>query len=75
MPIGVCHPPLTKFCFCWKGDEVEVVWLYKQPFITTLDSIEASYYDQEFDPIKFKGKKKDGAQTKIYMETRDASEI
>ena len=51
------------FFFFWKGDEVEVVWVDKQPFI---DSIEASYYDQEFGPIKFKDKQKDGAPRNIY---------
>ena len=37
--------------------------------------MEASYYDQEFDPIKFKGKKKNGAPKEIYMESRDGGEI
>ena len=58
-----------------KGDEVEVVWANKQPFIGTSDYVEASYYDQEFRPIKFKGKRKDEALRKIYMELRDAGEI
>ena len=34
-----------------------------------------NYYDQEFGPIKFKGKKKDGAPREIYMESRDTGEI
>ena len=59
----------------WKGDEVEVVWADKQPFIATLDSMEASYYDQEFGPIKFKGKKKNKTQREIYMESRDTGDI
>ena len=59
----------------WKGDEVEVVWANKQPFITTSDLIEAGYYDKEFGSITFKGKKKDDAPMKIYMELRDADEI
>ena len=46
-----------QFLLFLKRDEVEVVWVDKQPFIGTLDSVEASYYDQEFGPIKFKGKK------------------
>ena len=66
---------LHQFLLFWKGNEVEVVWVDKQPFIATLDSIEASYYNQEFGPIKFKGKKKDGAPRKIYMEIRDVGEI
>ena len=60
-------PPFTNFFFFWKGDEVEVVWVDKKPFIATSDYVEASYYDKEFGPIKFKGKKKDGAPRKIYM--------
>ena len=52
---------LHQFLLCWKDDEVEVVCVNKQPFISTSYSVEASYYDQEFGSIKFKGKKKDGA--------------
>ena len=66
---------LHQFLFFWKGDEIEVVWIDKQHFIATSDFVEASYYDQEFGPIKFKGKKKDGVPWKIYMELRDASKI
>ena len=47
----------------------------KQPFIATSDSIEASYYDQEFGSIIFKVKKNDRAPRKIYMESRDTDEI
>ena len=79
MPIGVCRPSLTNFFFFfflfWKGDEVEVVYADKQPFIATSDSVEASYYDQEFGPIKFIGKKKDGDPREIYMEPRDTDDI
>ena len=74
MPIGVCHPPFTNF-YCFGGDEVEVVWANKQPFIVTSSSVEVSYYDQEFGPIKFKGKKKNGTPRKIYMESKDTSDI
>ena len=59
--------PSPIFAF-WKSDEVDVVWVNKQPFIETSDLVEASYYDKEFGPIKFKGKKKDGTPRKIYME-------
>ena len=52
----------------WKGDEVELVWENKKPFIATSDYVEASYYDQEFSLIKFKGKKKNGTPREIYME-------
>ena len=66
---------LHQFLLFWKGDEVEVVWVNKQPFIATLHSVEGSYYDQEFGLIKFKGKKKDVAPRKVCMELRDAGEI
>ena len=66
---------LYKFLLFWKCDEVEAVWANKQLFIATSDYVEASYYDQEFGLIKFKGKKKDEAPRKIYMESRDAGEI
>ena len=54
-----------QFLLFWKGGEVEVVWADKQPFIVTSDSMEVSYYDQEFSLIKFKGKKKDGTPREI----------
>ena len=74
MPIGVLSY-LNQFLLFWKGDEVEVVWADKQPFISTSNSIEANYYDQEFSPIKVKGKKNNGALREIYMESRDIGDI
>ena len=56
---------LHQFLLFWKSDEVEIVWVDKQLFIATSDSVEASYYNQEFGLIKFKGKNKDGAPRKI----------
>ena len=67
--------PSHQFLLFWKGDEVEVVWADKQPFIANSDFVEASYYDQVFGQIKFKGRKKDGASREIYMESRDTVEI
>ena len=66
---------LHQFLLFWKGEEVEVVWADKQPFISTLDSVEASYYDKEFSPIKFKGKKKNENPREIYTESRDTGDI
>ena len=41
-----CVPSsVHQFLLFWKGVEVEVVWVDKQPFIATSDSMEASYYD------------------------------
>ena len=66
--------PSLIFIF-WKSDEVEVVWADKQPFIVSSDSMEASYYDQEFGIIKFKGKNKNETPREIYMELRDIGDI
>ena len=52
-----------------------MVWADKQPFIATLDSMEAIYYDQEFGIIKFKGKKKNGTPREIYIKSKDTSDI
>ena len=52
-----------------------MVWVDKQPFIATSNSVEASYYDQGFGPIKFKGKNKNETLREIYMEPRDTGEI
>ena len=71
-----CVPSsLHQFLLFWKSDEVEVEWADKQPFIATSDSMESCYYDQEFGPIKFKGKKKNGTPREIYMELRYAGNI
>ena len=56
---------LHQFLLFWKGGEVEVVWVDKQPFIATSDFVEASYYDKEFGLKKFKSKNKDEAPRKI----------
>ena len=37
--------------------------------------MEASYYDQEFGPIKLKGKNNNGNLREIYMELRDIGNI
>ena len=52
-----------------------MVWVDKQPFFETSDSVEANYYDQEFGPIKFKGKKNNGTPREIYMESRYTGDI
>ena len=66
---------LHQFLLFWKGDEVEVAWTDKQPFTATLNFVEASYYDQEFSEIEFKGKKKNETKREIYMESRDTDDI
>ena len=71
----VSSSSLHQFLLFWKGDEVEMVWADKQPFIATSDSMEASYYDQEFGPIKFKSKKNNGALRELYVELRDTGDI
>ena len=68
----VLHSPIF---IVLEGDEVAVVWENKPPFIATSNSMEASYYDQEFSLIKFKGKRKNGTQREIFMESRDTGDI
>ena len=36
---------LHQFLLFWKGNEVEVVWADKQPFMAAIGSMEARYYD------------------------------
>ena len=38
-------------------------------------SVEARYYDQEFGPIKFTSKRKDGISRKVYMNSKGYVEI
>ena len=41
-----CVPSsIHQFLLFWKGDEVEVVWADKQPFVATSNSMDASYYN------------------------------
>ena len=50
-----CVPScLHQFFFFWKGDETEVVWADKQPFIVASDSVEANYHYKE-GPFKVLG--------------------
>ena len=49
---------------------MEVVQAYKQHFMATTGSLEAKYYDQEFGPIKFTRKRKDGIPRKAYMDSK-----
>ena len=38
-------------------------------------SVEAKYYDQEFSPIKFTSRRKDGIPRKAYMDSKGYVEI
>ena len=53
-----------RFLLFWKGNEVEVVRVDKKPFTVATGSMETRYYDQEFGPIKFTSRRKDGSQGK-----------
>ena len=71
-----CLPSsLHQFLLFWKGNEVEVVREDKQPFMEAIGSIEAMYYDQEFGPIKFTSRRKDGVPRKAYMDSKGLVEI
>ena len=61
---------LHQFLLFWKGNEVEVVRAYKQPFMATTGFMEANYYDQEFGPIKFTSRRKDRILRKAYMDSK-----
>ena len=43
---------------------MELMQADKQPFIAATESLKARYYNQEFDPIKFTSRRKDGSQGK-----------
>ena len=75
MPTNVCSPLFIGFLLFWKGNEVEVVWADKKPFMAATGSVEARYYDQEFGPIKFTGRRKDGVPRKAYMDSKGFMEI
>ena len=54
----------------WKGNEVELVRVDKQPFMATTGSLEARYYDQDFGSINFISRRKDGVHRKAYMDLK-----
>ena len=54
---------------------MEVVWANKQPFMAAIGFVEARYYDQEFDLIKFTSRRKDGIPRKAYMDSKGSMEI
>ena len=64
---GCVPSSLYQFLLFWKGDDVEVIWVNPYPFSTHSDTVEARYYDVEFGPIQFLGKKKNGEPKSIYM--------
>ena len=45
---------------------MEVVRADKQLFIAATSFVEARYYDQEFDPIKFISRRKDGIPKSVH---------
>ena len=54
---------------------MEVVRTDKQPFMAATGSMEAKYYDQEFGPIKFTSRRKDGIPRKAYIDSKGYVEI
>ena len=54
---------------------MEVVRVDKQSFIAAISSMEAMYYDQEFDPIKFTSRRKDEILRKEYINSKGYVEI
>ena len=71
-----CVPSsLHQFLLFWKGNKVEVVQEDKKPFMAAISSVEARYYDQEFGPIKFIGRRKYRVPRKAYMNSNWYVEI
>ena len=66
---------LHQFLLFWKDNEVEVVRVEKQPFMVATSSVEAKYYDKEFNPIKFNSRRKHGIPRKAYMDSKGSVEI
>ena len=66
---------LHQFLLFWKGNEVEMVRADKQPFMVAIGSMEAKNYDQEFGPIRFTSRRKDGIPRKAYMDLKGYVEI
>ena len=54
---------------------MELVQADKQPFMVAIESVEARYYDMEFDPIKFTSRRKYGIPRKAYMDSKGSLEI
>ena len=66
---------LHQFLLFWKDNEVELVRADKWPSMATIASVEARYYDQEFGPIKFTSRRKDGVLKKAYLDSKGSMEI
>ena len=49
---------------------MEVMCANKQPFTVATGIVEVRHYDQEFGPIKFTSRRKDGVSRKAYMESK-----
>ena len=54
---------------------MKIVRVDKQPFMVAPGSMEAMYYDQEFDLIKFTSIRKYGIPRKAYMDSKGFAEI
>ncbi|KAH7854829.1 hypothetical protein Vadar_018178 [Vaccinium darrowii] len=54
----------------WHGDDVEVVWADKRPFLASSNYADAKLYDNEISPVKFTGTDKYGKPTAITLSTQ-----
>ena len=54
---------------------MEVVQADKKHFMAATGSVEARYYDQESDPIKFTSRREDEVPRKAYMDSKGSMEI
>ncbi|KAH7838323.1 hypothetical protein Vadar_025021 [Vaccinium darrowii] len=53
-----------------QGDDVEVVWADKRPFLASSNHANAKLYDNEISPVKFTGTDKYGKPTAITLSTQ-----
>ncbi|KAH7861485.1 hypothetical protein Vadar_026760 [Vaccinium darrowii] len=54
----------------WHGDDIEVVWADKRPFLASSNHADAKLYDNEISPVKFTGTDKYGKPTAITLSTQ-----
>ena len=54
---------------------MELVRANKKPFMVATSSKETRYYDQEFNPIKFTSRRKDGVPRKAYRPMKIQKEV
>ena len=52
---------------------MEVVWAEEKPFRTSIDSVEALYYEEDLGLVQFMGKSKNGGLESLMVSKQKAS--